>query len=144
MGLLSLKGRSQGGAATLNLHPQADKGASGSPDHVKVHGCDVGGFKPSKGRDSGLACGHSSPSSGQTLYDMNTNIHEVEAKGNPQRPASSSGKVARGGKTWIIWLISFFVFVVLSVCHAGSLLGLVEGKREGCVVEGGLGMVMET
>jgi hypothetical protein len=65
---------------------------------------------------------------------MNTNIHEVEAKGNPQRPASSSGKVARVGKTWIIWLVSFFLFVVLSVCPAGSLLGQVTGKREGCVV----------
>ena len=59
---------------------------------------------------------------------------EVEAKGNPQRPASSSGKVAGGG--WIIRWVSFFVFVVLSVCPAGSLLGQVDGKREGCVVEG--------
>jgi hypothetical protein len=71
---------------------------------------------------------------------MDTNvIPEVVAKGNPQRPASSSGKVAGRGKTWIIWLVSFFIFVVLSVCPAGSLLGQVEGKRAGD--GGGLGEV---
>jgi hypothetical protein len=83
MQTLFSKGRSQGGAATLNLHPNG----SDSQDH-------------------------------------------------PQRPASSSRKVAGVRKTWVIWLVSLFVFVVLSVCPAGSLLGQVKGKREGCVVEG--------
>ncbi|GMH74566.1 hypothetical protein TrRE_jg10837, partial [Triparma retinervis] len=56
-----------------------------------LKGCDVGGSKPSKGGDFGLACGHPSPSSDHTLRDMDTNIiHEVVANFNPQRTAPTA------------------------------------------------------
>jgi hypothetical protein len=55
---------------------------------------------------------------------MNQSITpQYQVKADPQRPASSSGKVGEWGRMWIIELISLFFIIVLSAGSAGWSVG---------------------